>query len=183
MAKKALKIANIILRSFSTESPIILLKAFNTYVLPILTYNSTVWSPFSISDQSKLESPLKKFTFRITKLHGFSNRLKLLNIFSIRQHHITRDLCFTYKCINNYYAANSSFFNIAPSNYSSRHHKFRLHKINSKTNSVSRFISNRIVNLWNMLPSNIFESSSLFSFKKMLKNYISTNLSHNYLYT
>ena len=77
MVAKAKRVANIILRSFSTRKPVILLKAFNTYVLPILLYNSCVWSPRLKKDQILLESVLKMFTFRIMQVHNFEYRLTL----------------------------------------------------------------------------------------------------------
>ena len=42
---KASQRANLILRCFTTRDPLVLIKAFNTFVRPILEYATVVWSP------------------------------------------------------------------------------------------------------------------------------------------
>ena len=52
---KAHQRANIILRCFITRDVGVLMKAFNTYVLPILDYCSPVWSPSYKCDVETIE--------------------------------------------------------------------------------------------------------------------------------
>jgi len=46
---------------FSTRDPAVLMRAFNTYVRPILEYATIVWSPVLKQDIRKLDSVQKGF--------------------------------------------------------------------------------------------------------------------------
>ena len=46
---------NLLFRSFLTRNRSVLVKAYVTYVRPILEYNSVVWSPYKIGDVSCIE--------------------------------------------------------------------------------------------------------------------------------
>ena len=50
IAKRAHQRANLIYRCFSSNHSETLLKAFTTYVRPLLEYNSQIWSPITIFD-------------------------------------------------------------------------------------------------------------------------------------
>ena len=53
--------ANLIIRSFVSRDPAILVKAFITYVRPLLEYCTPVWSPHTVGLIRKIESVQKKF--------------------------------------------------------------------------------------------------------------------------
>ena len=124
----------------------------------------------------KIDSVLKKFTYKIYRIHGYHLRLNML---SIRQTHIMRDLGFTYKILKNYYVSNSTFYYCKTTPYSSRFHNLRLSKRSSKNSTVCHFISNRIVNIWNSLPSTIINANNFVHFKFLLKNYIYMNIPYD----
>ena len=48
--------ANLILRCFTTRDPLVLIKAFNTFVRPLLEYATDVWSPSAKMSIRKLSS-------------------------------------------------------------------------------------------------------------------------------
>ena len=62
--------AALIVRSFASRDPTILVKAYTTHVRPVLEYCTPVWSPHNIGLIKKLESVQKKFT---KKLLSFTN--------------------------------------------------------------------------------------------------------------
>ena len=71
--------------SFSINNVWILLKAYTTYVRPILVYNCVIWSPYLKKDIIKIESVQKQFTRTICKrcnirFSSYSNRLYMLNL-------------------------------------------------------------------------------------------------------
>ena len=120
-----------------------------------------------------MESVLKMFTFRIMQVHNFEYRLRTLNLNSIFQYHVKRDLVVTFKISNGLFISNSSFFKRATSTkYSSRFHPFRLVKQNSSKDVVLHFFSNRTVNRWNALTTLFVEASNVNTFKRYIKSYI-----------
>ena len=55
--------ANLILKCFNSRNVQVLLRAFKVYVLPIIKYASSVWSPHLVTDIRKVESVQRKFRF------------------------------------------------------------------------------------------------------------------------
>jgi len=68
IAHKAHARASLILRSFVTRDPVVLTKAFVTYIRPILEYCTPVWSPHTVSNINKIESCQRWFTKSIKGL-------------------------------------------------------------------------------------------------------------------
>jgi len=57
--------ANLILKCFTSRHVQTLLRAFKTYVLPVIEYASSVWSPHYAADIRKVERVQRKFTMRL----------------------------------------------------------------------------------------------------------------------
>jgi len=79
---KASSRAKLILKCFNTRSAAVLLKAFCTFVRPILEYASVIWSPYYKRDIEKLESVQRMFTKRMSGLYrkSYCQRLALLQL-------------------------------------------------------------------------------------------------------
>jgi len=58
-----------ILRCFESRDRDLLVRAFTTYVRPLLEYNSVVWSPYLKSDTEAVEKVQQKYT----RLAGLKN--------------------------------------------------------------------------------------------------------------
>ena len=71
-AKCASKIANIILHSFSCTDVNIYLRAFDTYVMPILNYCSYVWTSVFACDMNVIENVERSFMRRVFYKCGFN---------------------------------------------------------------------------------------------------------------
>ena len=82
IAKRAKIICNLILRSFTSRNPEILIRSFIVYVRPVLEYASIVWNPYLIKDINVLENVQKNFTKRILadKTLSYTERLKYFSI-------------------------------------------------------------------------------------------------------
>jgi len=63
---KASQRANLIIRCFTITRPLVLIKAFNTFVRLLLEYATVVWSPSAKMCIRKIETVLKRFTKRNT---------------------------------------------------------------------------------------------------------------------
>ena len=69
VASKANSIAGAILHIFLNSSPKLLWPAFQSFVLPILMYGSSLWNPTLVKDTQCIERVQRRFTKR---LRGFS---------------------------------------------------------------------------------------------------------------
>ena len=67
ICKKAYNVTNILFRCFSTVNFKFILKAFITYVRPIVEYNSSLWNPSKRNSMNcvKLEKVQRRFTKRL----------------------------------------------------------------------------------------------------------------------
>ena len=70
ITRKAFARSNLILKCFVSRDSATLIKAFTTYVRPLLEYNSPVWSPFLLKDINSLESVQRRFTKRMPYMHN-----------------------------------------------------------------------------------------------------------------
>jgi len=65
MVAKAHQRANIILRSFLSRDVGSFVRAFVVYVLPMVEYNSVIWSPSTVRDIELIERVQRRFTKRL----------------------------------------------------------------------------------------------------------------------
>ena len=77
IVSKALQIVNLIFRSFVSRDVRILVRAFSTYVRPILEYCTPIWSPYLLKDINKIEGVQRYFTRRLfpEKQYSYAERL------------------------------------------------------------------------------------------------------------
>ena len=82
IVKKSHQRANMIIRCFVSRNTDLLVRAFTTYVRPLLEYNYVVWSPYLKSDIELIEKVQRGFTNRLKELSelSYDDRLKLLNL-------------------------------------------------------------------------------------------------------
>ena len=112
--------ANLIFRSFVSRDVSrdvsLLLRAYLTYVRPLVECNSVVWSPCLKQDIETVERVQRRFTKR---LPGFKNltyteRLKRLKLPSLELRRLYNDLTWCYKILFGYVDVSSDEF-FAPS--------------------------------------------------------------------
>ena len=100
------RLINIFFRIFSSRSVSIYIKLHKVYILPILLYDSPVYSPYLLSFLNKLERVQRYFTRRLLKRAGhtvipdYAGRLKLLGLVSISTAFVQFGLITLYKIIN-----------------------------------------------------------------------------------
>ena len=87
---------NLLLRSFLTRNRTVLVKAYITYVKPILEYGSVVWSPYETGDISCIEKVQRSFTKRLPGLKNFTyrNQLAIINLETLECRRLRADLCY-----------------------------------------------------------------------------------------
>ena len=190
---KARRICGVILHSFVTRDHNVLMKAFNTYVLPILMYSSCVWSPKLAKNINIIESVLGSFSYRLIcppfAPIDYVDRLAKFGITSLFHRRIIRDLRMVHKIA----ASNSEIYSNFPrkcSNFFSYHlsgvtrasadNKFMIPL--SRLEVRHQFFSIRVLNLWNSLPEDIVTIKSASYFKKAVKEFVTNNIANVFLF-
>jgi len=158
--------ANQILRCFISRDPEILIKAFITYVRPLLEYCSPVWSPCSTGYINKIESVQRLFTKKLKDLSALSynKRLDLLHIERLEYRRLQFDIIMCYKILHRLIALSPDEFFTYSNILHTRGHPFKLIVPNSRINARANFFSVRIVKIWNNLPPAVVNATCLSSF-------------------
>ena len=172
IVSKAHRRANLILRCFVSRDSLSLTKAFKVYVRPILEYCSVVWCPHLVKDIEAIEKVQRRFTKRLPGMQSLSyfQRLRKLGIESLELRRIRNDLLFAYKIIFGLVDTNmSDFFTTkANENRPTRGHRFKLTAPTTKNSVRYNYFSNRTMRIWNGLPADKVNFSSLSNFKRCL---------------
>ena len=102
---------------------------------------------------------------------NYGERLKYLDLYSLKGRRIRGDLIETYKILQG--LDNISITNIFQlSNYSkTRNSDFKILMGHSKTNIRKNSLSNRIAQLWNSLPVQLKNAQNTNKFKNLLDSY------------
>ena len=168
--KKANKMLGYIVRSVEFKSREVMLKLYNALVRPHLEYCVQFWSPRYKKDIAALERVQRRATRIIPGLKGMSyaDRLKELNLFSLEQRRLRGDLIQTFKILKGIDNVDPGDFFDLKKETRTRGHKWRLDKGAFRTENRRHFFTQRIVRVWNQLPSNVVEADTLGSFKKLL---------------
>ena len=172
MCIKAKQRSALILRCLFSRKASILFKAFIVYVRPIWEYASSVWSLYQCNLVNMIEGIQRSFTKRLSGLDRLSyiQRLLVLNTSSLQCRRLQFDLTNYYRIINGLMDINNNDFFSFNVNTRSRGHPLRIDQqgcINSRhSNSFCKL--NRVVCIWNSLPTDVVTSKTLGSFKARL---------------
>lgn len=173
-SQKAHRALSIILRTFISRDPDILLKLYKAYVRPHLEYATPVWNPISVTNINILERVQRRFTRCVRNLSHlpYSQRLSMLNLTTLKTRRHVADLTEVFKIFNSLTPLDSSaLFPLSSSR--TRGNSLKIFKSFSRLQIRNSFFSQRIVDSWNSLPQEIVESSSPKIFKKRLYLYLS----------
>jgi len=178
VSSKAMKILGMTFRAFCIKNPSVLVRAYVTYVRPILEFGTEVWSPFSHKDVIKVERVQRKFTEKVFRrcfnpeaYCEYEDRCKFLKLDSLEYRRIICDLCMCYKIINGLVDLKFEDFFIDGNNRN-RGNGSKLYvkpyiqeEFSTKD---SNLFANRVVNVWNSLSQEKVQCNSLSQFRKNL---------------
>ena len=148
---------------------------YTIYVRPMLEHSSSVWNPISTREIESLESVQRYFTRRICcrcniPFKSYNDRLYKLNIPSLEYRRLEADILMVYKIIHQIVdIPMNNFFKLYTSPYMTRRHAYCLETMRCKTKHQQGFFVGRIVKVWNALPAELVEETSLSVFKSRLK--------------
>lgn len=157
---------------------------YKTYIRPHLEFAISAWSPYRAKDIKALE----KVQHRATKIAqglrdmAYENRCKIMGLTSLSERRVRGDMIQQFKIKHSFEIIN---WYSTPS-YSDPRGGHRGHlrrEIIRACDQRHFFFNNRIANIWNSLPDNIINSTSVNSFKKKLDDYWSTAIGRHLLMT
>ena len=159
ITKRAHQRANLIFLCFNSRHTETLLKAFTTYVRPLLEYNSQIWSPFTVNEIFKIEQVQKQFTKRLPGLSNLTylQRLHILKLDSLELRRLRSDLTLLYKIIFDKTGLDSKNFIIMQNRESRqlRSHNYQIRPVHKfKSVRSDRCLFSRATSIWNNLPAN-----------------------------
>ena len=170
IVSKAHQRANLIHRCFVSRDISLLMRAYLVYVRPLVEHNSVIWSPRLIKDIETVEQVQRRFTKRLPgfKHFAYAERLSRLHLHSLELRRLHADLIMCYKIIFGHIMVNANeFFKLNTSNIT-RGHAYRLHKQFNHSSTRISFFAIRVINVWNYLPADVVDFSSLSSFKNTI---------------
>ena len=174
---KAVQRSYQIFRAFTTKNIWTLLKCYNVYVRPLLELNTIIWNPYMIKDINAIESVQEFFLKTICRRcsvpsDNYPHRLKMLDMKSLEYRRIEFDQIFMYKIKHKIVDLNfEDFFRDLDTPYSLRSNDSKVNR--TKTNKLPKenFFVLRAAKVWNQLPKNIVNASSLNIFKNLLRSF------------
>ena len=180
IASRANSIVGRIKRTFSYMDKEMFKSLFNTMVRPHLEYCVQSWSPYLQKDIRILEQVQRRATNIVPELQGmqYEDRLKALGLTSLEDRRIRGDMIEVYKLLNGLTNVEyQQFFQlIPPGPHSTRGHNLKLMRPQVRTERRKQFFSVRVVRMWNELPAEVVNSSSLNSFKTNYDKYARRNI-------
>jgi len=159
--------AKLILRCFTSRDRKLLVKAFCTYVRPLLEYCTPVWSPHYRYLIDMVEKVQRRFTKRLSGLRhlSYSDRLQVLGLQSLERRRLSHDLILVYKIFHGLTQSTLSNNLKLQQFTNTRGHPYKLAKRLCSHDIYKYFFTNRIVDLWNSLPNEVVSIRSLRAFR------------------
>ena len=185
IVSKSKKRTYLMFKSFLSRDIILLTFAFKIYILPILDYCSTVWNPCNLYDIDRLEKVQRYYTKRLYGLWNtpYSQRLIICSLTSLELRRLHADIILCFKIVHNLIDLAFNDFFSYDINSRTRGHNFKLVLPKFKSHTRQKIFSVRICPVWNALPSNLVNCSTLTLFKsELLKVNLSKFLVRNYDY-
>ena len=178
--KKARKIVGLIQRNIINKTPEIMVLLFKSLIRPILEYANVVWSPYKRKYVDLIEQVQRNYSKCIIGLKDltYKDRLVALNLPSLEFRRVRGDLIEVYKILNNIYdpITTKNLLTLCSKDLPTRSHPYKLLKYRTNTEQFKHFFSNRVVNIWNNLPTNVVMAKSVNSFKGHIDRHLSEHM-------
>jgi hypothetical protein len=170
MVRKAKQRIFLLFRSFRSRNTGLLLTAYKSFVLPLLDYCSSVWSPGHLYNIKAVESVQHLFTSRLPglKFTPYLDRLKILNLPSLELRRLRADIVLCYKILNGMTAGPPERYGLTLANVNTRGHNMKLYQEQTCIDIRKNFFCNRVIKPWNALPQEVIDANSVLSFKRGL---------------
>ena len=181
VARKAQAILYQMSRSFHFRDKIIFVRLYKQYVRCILEYAAPAWSPWSAGDIETLEKVQRRLISLIPGLKGKSYEEKLAEVgLDTLGHRRQRfDMITVYKLIHGYinmpHTTWLSLYENPTQVTRTTNCPFNIIPKHCNTDTRLHFFTNRVVNPWNQLPTEVKESPTINCFKQRYDRHTNSN--------
>jgi len=158
ISRKANSRLCLLLRAFKSKNVKVLVKAYTTYIRPLLETDTPVWSPYLVKDIKAIEKVQKYFTRRLYRRCNiryvcYEDRVSYLLLESLEKRRIKNDLVFCYKILNSRLDIDKSSFFVIDESARTRSNGVKLLQRgpNFRIDARKYFFSNRVIDKWNAL--------------------------------
>ena len=143
---------------------------YKTFVRPHLEYAVQAWAPYLVRDIKHIEDVQRQATRFVRGIRHltYEDRLRTLNLFSMKRRRLRGDLIETFKIIKQIDKVDPEFFFQSSLTPSLRGHPYKLFKPRVLTRNRLHSFSVRVVEAWNKLPCNVVTADSVTTFKQRL---------------
>ncbi|BHF59701.1 hypothetical protein SprV_0100266200 [Sparganum proliferum] len=180
VAKSAMSVLYLVKRSFSTFDEDCFVKVFRTFVRPQLEFAIQAWKPWTSKDLSILEKVQRRATKLVSGQGSlpYETRLSNLGLFPLSYRQLRGDLIQTFRILRGHDCClvPADFFELATTT-NLRGHPLKLRVTGAKLDIRKYFFSNRVIEAWNALPTDVVMSTSVEAFKRKLDQCTTTR--HN----
>jgi ribonucleases P/MRP protein subunit RPP40 len=173
-AEKATSILRMIKRNFNKIDVDDFRILYRSYIRPHLEYCVLAWNPYLRKDIDCLESIQRRATKIVSSIcsRQYQERLEILGLSSLEKRRLRGDLIEMFKILTRRERVDyRQFFELSAAGHGLRGHSLKLFKPRCKLNSRRYSFSQRAIDDWNALPSEVVESTSTNMFKNRLDNF------------
>ena len=169
-SRKANTILGFIARNFQCKYPEVITRLYTSLVRPHLEYAVQFWSPCYLKDENRLEGVQRRATKLIPGFRGLSyeERLKRLDMFSLKDRRIRGDLIETFKILKNIDHINHEHFFELSSQLLTRNNGLKIKGQRFNTDLRKNFFNIRVIDFWNKLPASVVQANTIATFKDRL---------------
>ena len=171
-----------LLRSTVCRAPEFMVSLFVSHIRPIIDYCSCVWNVGYRQDLVLLESLQRRWTRETSGMAHlpYDDRLRELGLYSVTGRLKRSDMIKVWKSFNSPSDTGLSNLFVRATYEGTRGHSFKLSVPRVHSELGRRAFAARCVTLWNSLPGEVVESTSLDSFKKGLDREMGDQLYQTY---
>ena len=162
---KANRMVGLIRKAVVSRDKDVIVPLYKALVRPVMEYAVAVWSPQYLGLIRKMEK-VQRRCFKMICSTRLEDEIENSTLEERRQ---TIDLVNTFKIINGIMGLESSEFFQMSNNKMLRGNSKKIFKQQVRTNCRAHFLSFRVVDRWNELPSAVVESRSIDKFKSKMR--------------
>jgi hypothetical protein len=176
-ARTAQTVLSQLTRAFHYRDRYIFKKLYVQYVRPHLEFAATAWSPWLEADKAVLEKIQQRAVAMVSGLKGktYEERLVELGLTTLEERRHQMDMLQTFKIVKGHDRVDSTmwFQKVDTSVRTTRSaaDPLNLRSQTSRLDPRKHFFSNRVVDGWNLVPSEIKNARNVHCFKIAYRNH------------
>jgi ribonuclease P/MRP protein subunit RPP40 len=170
---KANRVLGMIKRTFKNFSSNVVMKLYKCLIRPRLEYAVQAWRPYLQKDIDLIEGVQRRATKLVVETKGMSyeERVKFLDMTTLETRRVRGDLIEVFKIMKGFKNVNKDKF-FTMDTGCTRGHELKLFKPSCHLDCRKYAFSNRIINMWNSLLSNIIACNTVDNFKHKIDIYL-----------